>query len=349
MLTVNKIIKLRFLLLVLSGFLINLHAQTETSKVGTTSANFLLIEVGARAIGMGGAFIGVADDATTLYWNPAGSALLTKPTAQYQISKRFAGIDHHFAGVVFPFTSSDKIGVFINYLNTGKMDVTTIQNPEGTGETFDATNLSFGLNYARQLTDRVSIGLTAKFIHEQIWLETASSYAIDIGTIYNIEELGLKIGMNITNLGPDMGISEGPHLNFYRDKPDDAPGSPSPKSQLSTLDYPLPLSFSVGFSSIIVGRNSSFLVNTDHNLLLAVGFNDSFDTPFRTNLGTEYSWKELFFVRGGYRIGYDTQKLSLGFGINFNLFSTTDVTLDYAWVDYNDLGSINVWSLEFRF
>ncbi len=325
------------------------NAQDKTTKVGTTAGNFLLIEVGAKAIGMGGAFVGVADDASTLYWNPAGTALLKRPTAQYQISKRFAGITQHFAGLSFPLSSSDNLGLLIDYLSVGDMNVTTIQQPEGTGQTFSASDLAIGLNYARQLTDRVSVGFTFKYIYEKIWLEYAQGFAIDLGTVYNIEEKGIRIGMNIVNLGPDMGIDGGPHLSFYKRKPDDFPGSPQPEANLATETFPLPLSFSLGVSTVILGRNSVWLQNADHRVQIAVGANDSFDAPFRANVGMEYSWKGLLSLRGGYRINYDTQKYSVGFGIDFSKFSTVNLKLDYVWVDYGDLNSINVWSLEFVF
>ncbi len=326
-----------------------ISAQDNTTKVGTTAGNFLLLEVGAKAIGMGGAFVGVTDDASALYWNPGGMALMKKPTAQYQISKMYADIDHHFAGIIFPLGSSDNLGIMINYMNIGTMDVTTIEEPEGTGETFTASNLAIGLTYGRQLTDRVYVGFTAKYIYEKIWLEYAHGFAFDLGTVYNIEESGIRIGMNIVNLGPDMGISGGPHLSFYRQKPDDYPGSPQPESNLATETFPLPLSFSVGVSAVIIGRNTTWIQNADHKVQLAASANDSFDAPFRANLGVEYSWNELFSVRGGYRINYDTQKYSVGFGLDFSQFTTVNLKLDYVWVDYGDLSSINVWSLEFEF
>ncbi len=327
----------------------NFAQEDLSSKIGTTSGNILLMEIGPRAIGMGGAYVGVADDASTLFWNPAGTSLIKKPTLQYQFGKRYADVQHHFAGLTFPLTDDDCIGIMVQYLSVGEMDVTTIQNPEGTGETFDANNTVITVNYARQLTDRVHVGFSAKYIYERIWMETAQNFAFDIGTIYNIDELGLRIGMNILNLGTDMGITEGPHLFFYKRKPDDLPGSPSPKAELAMDKYPLPTSFSLGVSAVVVGRKTTWIKNAEHKLLLSGSIIDSFDDPFRINIGAEYGWNDIFYLRTGYRFFYDTESFSAGFGLNFNQVIDSDISLDYVWVDYGDLGSINVIGLEFRF
>ena len=64
--------------LVCTALLFVLTNGQEVTKVGTTAAKFLSIPVGARAVGMGGAFVAVADDASSLYWNPAGIARLSQ-------------------------------------------------------------------------------------------------------------------------------------------------------------------------------------------------------------------------------------------------------------------------------
>jgi hypothetical protein len=344
-----KINKEILLVLILCFYVTNLLAQTDRSKVGTTSGNILLMEIGARAIGMGGTYVGVADDNSALFWNPAGTSLITKPTVQYEFSKKYADIDHHFSGVSFPLTSSDYLGIMVQYLAVGEMEVTTIQKPEGTGEKFDVDNIVIALNYSRQLTDRVHVGLNIKYIYEKIWLESASNIAFDLGTVYNIDEMGLRLGMNILNLGTDMGISGGPHLTFYPETPNEYPGSPSPVSQISTGEYPLPVSFSVGISSTIVGRKSIGIKDPEHQFLLALSAMDSFDAPFRVNVGGEYGWNDIFFVRCGYRFFYDTQNLSLGFGLNFSQLANTNASIDYVWLDYGDLGSVSTIGLKINF
>jgi hypothetical protein len=237
----------------------------------------------------------------------------------------------------------------INYVDIGEMEITTLADPDGTGQNFSASNLAIGISYARQLTDRVYVGIIGKFIQENIWMESATGFALDIGAIYNIEEQGIRIGMNLANLGPDMKINDGANLEFYKEKVEGYPGSPTPKSVLATKTFPLPMVFSMGFAIDLVGRNSILFPSSAHKVLAVISANDSFDAPFRSNVGVEYSWQNILSIRSGYYINYDTKDLSFGIGLNLEQFTSLDVELNYAWNNYGDLGAINVFTLGFNF
>ncbi|MCF6270349.1 MAG: PorV/PorQ family protein [Melioribacteraceae bacterium] len=342
-------IEIRITLLFSMLISICLFAQSDHTKVGTTSANFLQMEIGARAIGLGGAYVALADDATSLFWNSAGIGLVENGNAVYQFGSRYADIAHHYAGFVYGLGNDDKIGIMIDYVDVGEMEITTLNEPDGTGQNFSASNVAIGLSYARQLTDRVYVGVLAKYIQENIWMESATGFAVDIGALYIIEENGIRIGMNLANLGPDMKINDGANIDFYKEKVDGYPGSPTPKSTLATKTFPLPMVFSMGFAIDLVGRNSIVMPNVAHKFLLALSANDSFDAPFRGNFGIEYTWQDIFSLRSGYHIGYDTKDLSLGVGLNLKQFTSLDVVLDYVWNNYGDLGAINVFTLGINF
>ena len=104
--------------------------------------------------------------------------------------------------------------------------VRTVDYPEGDGRKWDATSLAFGLTYARNLTDRFSIGFNAKYIRESIWSESASGFAIDVGTLYLSEIPGLTLGASISNFGTTMQL-DGRDLNFNYDPNDDAGTGPN--------------------------------------------------------------------------------------------------------------------------
>lgn len=335
---INLLIALFFLSAVQAG---------DLTKVGATSANFLQMEVGARAMAMGGAYVGLADDAMALFWNPGGIGLNRGLRVAYQQTEMYAGIKHQLVSLMYAVSSTDQLGLLVNYLDVGKMEETTLVEPEGTGQYFDAANVSIGFTYGRQLTNRVSFGASIKYIQERIWLETARGFAFDIGTIYNISESGVRIGMALTNLGPEMSIGDAPHLRFYKDRSDDYPGSPQPESQLVTKEFPLPLAFSLGMAVNVFGPQA-IRVNDEHRVTFSISAIDGFDAPFRTNYGLEYAWHEVFALRGGYHQNYDTAGLSLGFGLSIHKYTSLNLSIDYAWVDYGDLGSLNVWGLEFR-
>ena len=135
----------------------------DVTKRGTAAAEFLSIPVSARATGMGNAFSASVDDASAIYWNPAGLTALQKGTFTAEYAQWLAGIDFSFAAVVLP-TRFGTIGLGITTLQTPDMEVTTSEQQNGTGETFNAASYALSLSYGRALTDRFSIGGTAKFI-----------------------------------------------------------------------------------------------------------------------------------------------------------------------------------------
>ncbi|HTR80658.1 MAG TPA: PorV/PorQ family protein, partial [Bacteroidota bacterium] len=151
------------------------QGPNDVSKSGTTAASFLEISVGAPAIGMGGAFVSLSNDPTALYWNPAGIAMLTGTDALLAHTDWIADTRFDFAGLVLPVGNFGTLGFSLTSLTMADMMVRTVEMPEGTGEYFSASDLAAGISYARPLTDRFSIGFTAKFIQQSIWHETANA------------------------------------------------------------------------------------------------------------------------------------------------------------------------------
>src|SRR5207247_11370948 len=110
-----------------------LYSQ-EVTKVGTTAAKFLSIPVGARAVGMGGAFVAVANDASAMYWNPGGIAGLNKSEAIFTHANWVADININYGGVIIPVEGIGTIGVNFTSMTMDEMERTTVEQPEGTGE-----------------------------------------------------------------------------------------------------------------------------------------------------------------------------------------------------------------------
>ena len=63
-------------------FIILMSVAYSQNNVATTSAAFLEIGPGARSLGMGSAYVSVANDASSLYWNPAGIVNISRPEVQ---------------------------------------------------------------------------------------------------------------------------------------------------------------------------------------------------------------------------------------------------------------------------
>lgn len=314
------------------------------SKVGTTSAQFLKIGVGARAMGLGGSFTALANDVSALYWNPAGITNLRGFSFSVTHTEWFADISHDFAGIIYPLSSSDVIALNVVALNTGEQEVTTVTQPEGTGIFYDVSDLAIGLSYARVLTDRFSVGLTVKYIQQNMYNESANTFAVDIGTYLRTGFHDLIIAMNMSNFGGSMQL-EGRDLITITDLNNQVSGNYNPDAQLKTEPWPLPLIFRVGIAMDLVGGNDPIVASENNRFTLAIDGVHPNDNTEKLNIGGEYAWNENVFARLGYKINYDVEEWTFGVGLKFDIGSN-QVGFDYALVDFNDLGKVSQISLE---
>ncbi len=303
---------------------------TDVSKVGTTSAAFLEFGVGARAVGMGGAFVAIADDANALYWNPSGIARIPRREVTFVHTEWLADTDFDFAGIVLPLGTLGTLGASITTLNMGEMKVRTVFEPEGTGEMFDASDLALALSFARNLTDRFSIGFSTKYIKQSIWHMTASSVAIDVGTLFTTQFNNMKIGMSISNFGNKMKL-EGKDTRVYHDiDPVKYGNNEKINALLETERWSLPLIFRVGIAmDILRSKYNRLTIATD-----ALHPNDNYES---VNIGIEYAFNNLCFLRFGYKSLFledSKQGLTAGAGLNYNLKGVGSLKVDYAYADF---------------
>ena len=317
------------------------------SKVGTAAAQFLKIGVGARAMGLGGSFTALANDVSTIYWNPAGISNIDGFSLAVAHNEWFADISHDFAGIVYPLTSSDFVALHVVALNTGEQEVTTVTQPEGTGIYYDVSDLAIGLSYARTLTDRFSVGLTVKYIQQNLYNESANTFAVDLGTYLRTGFHDLVIAMNMSNFGGNMQL-EGRDLITITDLNNQVSGNYNPDARLKTEPWPLPLTFRVGVAMNFVGGNDPIVESAQNRFTIAVDGVHPNDNTEKVNVGGEYAWDETVFARVGYKINYYLEKWTFGVGLRMNVINQ-QVGFDYALVDFNDLGKVSQFSLELRF
>jgi opacity protein-like surface antigen len=341
--TMSFIIKIIFCLSAL--FIIELHPQTGSSlnKTGTTAAQFLKIGVGPRAIGMGGAYTALADDINSMYWNPAGLSRMNSKEAYFNHVDWIMDVKLDYAGFALDVADLGTLGAFISVMSMDDMPVRTLQQPEGTGELFSAGSLVIGLSFARNLTEEFSIGLNAKYVGEHIWNETARTFAIDIGTQYVIPFLNeFRLGASISNFGPKMkmggrdilqtttvGSGEGNLIN----------------TDLQLDEFELPLLFRIGLAV-------DAIKTTENRLTLAADAIHPNDNSEYVNVGMEYTWNEIFFIRGGYKSLFEEdgeQGFTMGAGINYRVFDALKVKVDYAYQDFGRLKNVQYISLGVRF
>ena len=135
-------------------------------KVGTFAGQFMQIGTTARAAGMGAAYTAVADDAASVFWNPAG--LVNVRGSEFQLSHVDWPADIKLTSAVLAFKPRQIPGSFaisVRSLWLDPMLVRTAYQPEGNGQTFDAGSTSFGFTYSRFFTDKFSSGFTLNYLH----------------------------------------------------------------------------------------------------------------------------------------------------------------------------------------
>jgi hypothetical protein len=315
------------------------------TKSGTTAVGFLNIDVGSRAVGMGSAYSTLAEDATAMYWNPAGISRVFGYEALFSYTRWIADITFNYAGFVVPLGNTGTIGISATFLSMADMERTTINQPDGTGETFSAGDLAVGLSYARNLTDRFSIGFTAKYIEEKIYHSKATAFAIDVGTIFDTQFQGLKIGMSISNYGTKMQMTGRDMLTQKDPDPLVAGNNDKINARLETDQFDLPLMFRVGVSmDILRGIGNS-------NLILAVDALHPNDNAESVNVGLEYTFNNMFSLRGGYKSLFLTDSeegLCAGAGLKYPL-ATAEIRLDYAYHSFGILNDVQMLSIGLSF
>jgi long-subunit fatty acid transport protein len=316
------------------------------TRTGTTAAGFLSIDVGARAVGMGGAYVSVAGDASTMYWNSAGLARLTELEVQFSHTRWILDVSMNYAAVAIPLGRIGTLGVNAAFLSMEEMERTTVLEPDGTGEMFDAGSYAFGLSYAFSLTDRFSVGCNLKYITETIYNCSAQGVAFDIGTLFTTPLPGLELGMNISNYGTKMRMQGQDVLTQVDIDPSVAGNNPSINAHLATDSYDLPLLFQVGISMDILRKTEK------HGLLLAIDAVHPNNDTESLNLGVEYIWNKMIALRGGYKSLFrkDSEEgLSLGLGFSSAIVGTTKLIIDYAYRDFGILKEVQMFTIGMRF
>lgn len=336
-----KTLKVVLSIIIISGITSIINPQT--LKTGTTAAQVLKFNVGPRAIGMGGAFTSVSNDILSTYWNPAGTASIISNEAFFNHTDLYIDIKHDYAAFASKLSDLGTVGLFVSVLSMDEMMVRTIENPEGTGEFFDAGALVVGVNYSRYLTENFSIGFNFKYINESIWHMSASGFAIDVGTLYKIPILNeFRIAASVSNFGTKMQLSGRDVTKTFASG---STGKDILNVNLELDHFDLPLLFRFGVSADLLKDESSRLtVAAD-----AVHPNDHSEY---INSGLEYSWNEIVFIRGGYNSLFETDSekgLTVGFGLNYRLIDAIKLKLDYAYQDFGRLTSVHYFSFGITF
>jgi hypothetical protein len=322
----------------------DLAYDPDVTRRGTSAAAMLEIGVGARAEALGGAFVAVADDPSALYWNPAGIAIVPSLAIQATKTEWFVGTTFNAIDLVVPVNAwNSGLGFHLAMLDYGSSPVRTIFRPEGTGETYSSFDFVAGVYWAMRITDRVSVGLGAKYFKQKLWHVSGSTLAADLAILFDTPLPGLRLGGAISNLGPEFGLS-GRDLTRTADvdgRKDIYFNNDNVAIQLATEKYDLPFLFRFGLSY-------EWMLGTNNSLLFASDMNHPSNDVQSVDVGMEAKIMNTLFLRGGYHSLFNNSAevgLSLGAGLQYTFGSAATVTFDYTWTDWSLLSTVNRFTI----
>jgi len=333
-----------------------LQAQ-EPYRMGTTSANFLELGYGSAGIAMGDAYVSLARDISSIYWNPAGLGHMPKSEFQLMHQPWVADINTSFVGFGYVAPVLGTFAVGILYTGYGEEEVTSMLMQEGTGEKFDGVDYSFSLSYGKRLVEWFSFGASVKYVSSRIWHETASAAAIDLGALVSTDFLswtgskndGLTIGMSISNYGSKMQYDGIDLKRPIDEEPDEDGNFAYVPARFETQSWELPLIFRIGVSAhpILTSR---------HRFTVAVDALHPNNNSEYLNFGGEYALTlpsyGVLTLRSGYKgleMADSQYGWTYGFGLLFNYLNNNALKLDYAYRDIGIFGDVQSFTLGITF
>ncbi len=338
------------IVLLLTLFLNTQSGLGSGRRQGTAGAVELLIPMGARCVGMGGANIANVRGSESIYWNPAGLAMLSGTEATFNYMSYFADMNISYLSAGSNIGALGSIGVSLQVMDIGNISITTIENPEGTGEVLSPNFITLNTTYSRAFTDCINFGVNVKFISERIGNMSARAFALDLGLQY-VSPFGIDFGVVMRNIGTSLKYG-GTGIEFDSAIPFSNPNATSRKTMLDMASHELPATFSMG-----LGYRYNF--NEIHGLNFAgIYMNNNFNYD-QLVAGVEYSLNDMFFGRVGYNhplypddypggSGDYQYGLALGFGAHLSLGSRM-VMFDYAYRDMDLFDANQYFSIGFTF
>ena len=342
-----KKIKLINYLLILTVFASSSIFAGGGNRNGTAGATQLLIPVGARGVAMSGASLVGAKGLEALYWNPANLVRSeTNTSVLFSQMNYIADIGVTYGAVSANIEGFGALAFSIKSLDIGDIPITTNTNPDGTGQNFTPSFVTVGVTYSRMLSDRISFGVSGNFISERLDLVSTSGIAFNVGIAYqNLANVnGLSFAVVIKNLGPQMKY-DGSGLNINAVAPDLT--RPQQLYKIDAAPFELPSTLELGFGY-------EYALNEVNSVQLNGVFQNSNFYGDEYKLGAEYSYDNLFFVRGGYMLLPELDKeaniygLTAGVGLNYNL-GGVGFKFDYAFRQTDIFDDNHVFTVQLGF
>ena len=306
-------------------------------KIAQTGMKWLSIPIGARAAALGNAYTAGTPDASSVFWNPAALALIGSGNVFINRTEWIADINVNAASVSYEVGTIGTFGIHFMSVDWGEIKGTQfvqgLELYERTG-TFEPADFGIGISYARQISDKFIGGGNVKFLHEDLqggligtfdnprqYDATLNAIAFDFGTLFYTGYKDLRFGVTIQNISAEYK---------YRYEA-----------------FPLPLTFKFGLAMDLA--KSFFLgEESDQSVTLLVDAVHPRDFSERLHFGLEYGFRDMLFLRGGYKSNYDEEDLSFGAGIRYDI-SDYKLGVDYSYISFENFDPVHMFSLNLGF
>lgn len=326
--TIYGALAIAFTLLCVDG----LYAQQR--KKGQTSMKFLSTSNFANASGMANAVTAMEGGAWTQFYNPAAVAWTSQRIdLTGSVTEWIAGIEYSSGAASFR-PAKGRFGVFgfqFFSVDYGDLQGTIRANNErgyiDVG-TFSPSAASFGLSYAKSLSNQFAVGANVKFVTQDLgsgvvgfnpddsYLQQgfdANATVVDFGVFYKTGFESLNFAMSVRNFSPDVSFA--------------------------TQEHELPLTFKMGLSMDVFDLTK--IDRSKHSLLVNIDANRPRDYNEQIQIGAQYTFLDLVVFRGGYLFPSDEEGFSFGFGVKGKLRTNQYVTVDYSYSDFGVFSNVN--------
>lgn len=260
------------------------------------SMPLLKIAPDARSAALGEAGAAGSEGVVAAFHNPALLSFAETSQASFAYTDWLLDLSIQSGALLFHY-SRLSLGLSFSVLTTPDIERRVLPADDPI-ETFDAHDLSAGFSCGYRLTDQMALGLTARYLYQQISVEEASGIGVDLGMAYHLIPMGVIVAGAVRNIGR--------------------------MDPLQQERSPLPTSLDAGLSGTVITH--------DDFGLLALGDLQYFtDDDLRLHAGLEGSWKDSFFLRAGYQSGSELRSFSGGAGLGWRGYH-----FDYAYQPFSE-------------
>ena len=297
------------------------------SRTGATGMQFLKVVPDARSSAMGGAVVGISNDASAMFWNPSAITQTDSAKSSYLLSHTYytAASTISMAAVTIKTGTLSRLGIQALSMNYPKMEETTELQPYGTGRTVNLSNTLLGVTYAKILTDHFSFGLSSKWAHEAIGDVQTNMVLFDLGLTYDIGIKNARFGVAFSNFG--MNVNPEGQVQMVNLSGNQI------KTSFGEISAPGMFRIGGAFDPIHTPLN---------RLTLAMQLNHPTDNNESFAIGTEYAYRSILCSRAGWEFATDEASSfpSTGLGVNiprkFGAFR-----VDYSLVNRTRMGNMH--------